>query len=639
MSQEDTQSTGSNGTDSESSGGILGVIVPNFIRRNFALKFGIVLIVMALSVGLVGLAATEQVRYYTEQQVLNDYESAAAQESDIIGQWVNKNRLATKFVSSSDVWAGNDTDEIGIELSNRKAALAADASDVHLVERRLTQSEMVASTSNSDVLLNSPLAERNRGWVNNASFETAGDVVVSDVYQTNSGPVIGFISPVDASQNRYILIEYSLGEIADSLQGNDRAEGGFTQVVNTAGVVMIDEPRTSDQRLGDDMLQAYSSNPRANEPIGQANELRSSEQASGVVASMPSYDVLDERYTVGYAPIQGTDWVVLVHAPNSAVYGFVQDVQRFGLIGTALMVLLIGGVGAILGYNTASSIDRLTRKTDQMRQGDLDVDISTGRIDNIGRLYDGFADMRDALKTQIDEAERARKEAEVSRAEAMEVNNYLQGKADEFSDVMEEAAAGNLTERMETDGENESMDRIASEFNGMIGELEKTIGQLNSFADEVAESGDIVLQSAESVRDASEQVAESTQKISDDAYDQKDRLSAISRDLDDLVETLEDIEANNPQVDLDDSLEQFRAVATTLQSAADTSDQMMSETETVAGAAEEQAAELNEVSSRAEQLKRYAKPLGDILNRFETEAEHEFVFSGGPSQSLAEEDE
>ncbi|MDT3435078.1 hypothetical protein [Haloarcula sp. 1CSR25-25] len=35
---------------------------------------------------------------------------------------------------------------------------------------------------------------------------------------------------------------------------------------------------------------------------------------------------------------------------------------------------------------------------------------------------------------------------------------------------------------------------------------------------------------------------------------------------------------------------------------------------------------------------RYANPLGEVPNRFETEAEHEFVFSGGPSQSLGEEE-
>ena len=33
-----------------------------------------------------------------------------------------------------------------------------------------------------------------------------------------------------------------------------------------------------------------------------------------------------------------------------------------------------------------------------------------------------------------------------------------------------------------------------------------------------------------------------------------------------------------------------------------------------------------EVSERADTLKRYAKPLGDILDGFETESEYEFVY-------------
>jgi hypothetical protein len=83
MSTDDTQTTDSTEVDPNASGGILAPVVPDFVRRNFALKFGIVLFIMALSVGLVGLAATEQVRNYTEQQVLSDYENAAAQEANI----------------------------------------------------------------------------------------------------------------------------------------------------------------------------------------------------------------------------------------------------------------------------------------------------------------------------------------------------------------------------------------------------------------------------------------------------------------------------------------------------------------------------------------------------------------------------
>ncbi len=200
MSSGDTQIPDSSENDSNASGGILATVVPDFIRRNFALKFGIVLFVMALSVGLIGLAATEQVKDYTEQQVLSDYENAAAQEADILSQWVDRNRLSTQFVSSDDVWASSDTDDIDIELNNRKAALSADAADIHLVERNAGQSQVVASTSNSQVLTNSALESTSRAWLTGANFETASDVTVSDVYQTNSGPVVA--SPVLSMPHR-----------------------------------------------------------------------------------------------------------------------------------------------------------------------------------------------------------------------------------------------------------------------------------------------------------------------------------------------------------------------------------------------------------------------------------------------------
>ncbi len=611
---------------------------PDVIRRSFALKFGIVLMVMALSIGVIGIAATQKVKSQTQANVQAEYQNVAGQEADLVEQWIQQNTQTTRLISNQDEWANND--DLEVTIRNEQSELPSEVKNIHVIESTLSGTDIVASTT---LPSGSPVRQVNRGWTENQTFSQSSEVHMSQVYLTGDGPVIGFLSPISASEDRLLLVEYNIHAIADGLRGTDRTEGGFTQVVDSDGTIMIDEAREG-HGVGDEVLQSYS-NGEADEPIHAANHMREHgghgdhdghSAVAGVNASMPANEhVLNEEYAVGYAPIEGTDWVVLVHAPSSAVFGWVNDVERGGILATLASVVLIGGVGIALGYNTASSIDRLRRKADEMRDGNLDVEIASARIDNIGQLYDGFADMRDSLKHQIDEAEKARKEAEVSRAEAMEMNNYLQEKADDFSTVMEETAAGDMTSRMDTDGENESMDRIAREFNEMMNELEKTTGQLKSFSDEVADSSDVVLESAQSVRDASEQVAESVQKISDDAYDQQDRLQAISEDLDELVASLEALESE-ADVDVSDSLEGFRSVATELQDAADTSQDMMVESENVAGAAEEQAAELNEVSSRAERLKRYARPLGDILERFETEAEHEFVFSGGPSQSTSE---
>jgi len=619
-------------TPSES---IVQTITPDFVRRSFALKFGLVFIVLAASVGLIGVAATDEVRTQTQQNVEEQYENTALQKSNLVEQWVNQNRLSTKLLSNQDRWASDEGD-LNLALENERSRLPADAKNMHLLERAPSETTVLASTK---VDADTNVKRVNLDWTADVSLDDATRVTVSSVYYDSESrePTIGFISPVAASQNRLLVVEYGIEEIASSLRGTGGNAQQFTLVVGSDDRVLIDQAEGASDSPRDPLV--FNTYP-VGQTVDDANSYRDSIEDAAVETSMPgNAELIDEQYTVGYAPVEGTDWVVLTHAPSSAVFGFVENIQQYGLIATVGMVVLIGGVGAILGWNTAASIDGLNRKTEEMREGNLDVTLASARIDNIGQLYDGFADMRDALKNQIDDAERARKEAEVSRAEAMEMTNYLQEKATEFSIAMEQTAGGDMTTRMEQDGENEAMDTIAAEFNRMIEELEKTTGQLKSFSEEVAESGDVVLQSAESVRDASEQVAESVQKISDDAYEQKDQLQQISEDLDTLVETLEGFEQDHADVDLEDPLTQFRTVATQLQQAADTSEQMMAESETVAGAAEEQAAELNEVSSRAQQLKRYARPLGDILDRFETEAEHEFVFSGGPSQTTRTTDE
>lgn len=602
---------------------------PDFIRRSFVLKFGIGLLVIGVAVGLIGVVATNEVRSETQQSAEADFQNTALQKSNVAEQWVSQNKLSAWLISNQDRWA-NDNRNLQQALENERERLPDDAKNIHLLERAPNGTTVVASTSIE------PGTDANLAyltWTSSVSLDKTSKVTVSNVYadREDKTPTIGFVTPTPAAENRLLVFEYGTSRLAESLKGVDGDDDRFSQVVSDEGTIIADLSDGSDGNGGSAALSEYP----VMQTVLDGNNLRKSDQKkAGVYTSMPAKEgFIDEEYIVGYAPVGGTDWVVLTHAPTSSVFSLTNRIQQWGLITIIGQIVLIGSLGLLLAYSTGSAIDRLTRKTEEMREGNLDIELQTTRIDNIGRLYVGFADMRDALKNQIDEAERARKEAEVSRAEAMEMSNHLQEKATEFSIAMEETAAGDMTTRMEQDGENEAMDTIAAEFNAMIEELEKTTGQLKSFSEEVAESGDVVLTSAESVKDASEQVAESIQRISDRAYDQKDQLQYISEDLDELVETLEIFQQEHPDLDLTEPLEQFRAVATQLQDASDTSEEMMQESETVAGAAEEQAAELNEVSSRAKQLKRYARPLGDILERFETDAEHEFVFSGGPSQT------
>ena len=628
---------------------LLQVITPGFIRRSFAIKFGLVLIIMALSIGVIGLAATQALADQTEENAESEFQGVASQQADIIDQWLQSNSQQVRLLSTNEIWTAEESVDLEIALEQQRNGLAGDVAELHVIDDEPDLGPTVAASS--DLESGFQFDEGNRQWVQSQALELQSlgldEVFVSDTYELGDERVISFVSPTTGVDNRYLMFEVSVFDIQQSLRGaNPDRDIGFTQVVNTGGYqgddsvtnnVMIDARGEAGK-----LLDTYATSESTLRPLSLANELRSPDASedAGVIARMDAdSEVLDEEYTVGYSPVVNKNgWVVVTHGPRSEVFGLVDALSSWGLIITGLAVLLIGIAGSTLGYSTSSSIDRLTRKTDEMREGDLNVDLSTTRVDNIGRLYDGFEDMRNALKNQIEEAEQsraeaesARKEAEVARAEAEELATYLQEKAGEYSEIMQQVGAGDLTKRMTKDGEEASMDQIAEEFNDMIGELEKTTGQLKSYVDEVEEAGAEVEQSAGTVREASEQVADSIQKISDDAYDQKERLQTISETMDEMASQIEEIAAEHDSVEMDDSLGQIQETASELGEIAELSQGTMAEAESVAGAAEEQAAELNEVSERAHDLQRYAQPLRDILERFETEAEHEFVFSVGPT--------
>jgi len=630
---------------------LLQTITPDVIRRSFAIKFGLVLLILALSIGGIGLAATQVLADQTEDNAESEFQGVASQQADVIDQWLESNTQQVQLLSANQVWSSDEEAELEIELEQQSPGLSSDVHELHVIDDLPDRGPTVAASTSLDG--SSLLSGGERAWFQSQIIEIQelglDNVFVSDTYQQGDERVVGFVSPTAGVDDRYLLIEVSVSDIQDTLRGADPGRDiGFTQVVDTGDYqgqesltnnVMIDA-RDENSRL----LETYSNSESTLRPLRLANDLRNSSQEAGVISRMEAdSEVLDEEYTVGYAPVENNDqWVVVTHGPRSEVFGLVDALSSWGLIVTGVAVLLIGITGSTLGYSTSSSIDRLTNKTDEIRQGNLDVDLTTSRIDNIGRLYDGFGDMRDSLKQQIEaseqsrqEAENARKEAEVARAEAEELATYLQEKAAEYSEIMGQVAAGDLTQRMTEDGEEASMDQIATGFNEMIAELEKTTGQLISYVDEVEQAGAEVENSAGTVREASEQVADSIQTISDDAYNQKERLQRITETMDGVAADVEEIATSHDEIAIEEPLARIQEIADELDEIAELSEQTMAEAQSVAGAAEEQAAELNEVSERAHDLQRYAQPLRDILGRFETEAEHEFVFSVGPTGGAA----
>jgi methyl-accepting chemotaxis protein len=522
-------------------------LVPTTIRRRYAVKFGIALLILGVSVGLIGYVATAGITGQMEERVEADHASATEQEAQSLQMWNQQNEHTVEMIARSDVVASDDPDAIEQRFLDWEEHLDADTFDISYVD--VENGTVTASTS--EAFRGAPASDLEN--VPDGAYSNATQTVpwVSDAYLTESDlgrstTVVTYVQLSAENEDRAIVYTADLEAYATDIQSD---EGVTTMILDGDDEVMLDnvdyggDHATFGQAYGGDgsLLQSARTEGATTERIASSS-LNFETDAYGF-----GTDGSDE-YIASSARVLGTDWVVVTYEPTERALGFVNTINDWGIIATILGVILIGMVGAVLGRNTAVSIDRLTAKAARMEEGNLDVDLETKRIDNIGRLYDGFDSMRVALREQIEEAEAARREAERERERVAEINDHLEEKAAEYCAVMGDAADGDLTARADADSENEQMQQIGEDFNEMLEEIERTVAQLGRFATDVATASEQVTASSEEVRSASQQVTESIQEISDGADRQNESLQSVNQEMSALSTTTEEIAASSNEV-------------------------------------------------------------------------------------------
>jgi methyl-accepting chemotaxis protein len=629
--------------------GALRVVTPARVRSSYTTKLMVGFVAVIILGVIAGGVLTMQTGATLEEQTNAQLESSASTQAELLGQWVQRMEEETRLLSRARTLDRHHLDPGAVNHFLRHEVdtgrLPDEVVGLHLA--RAPDGRVLASEAEDVVDTN---IEDTGLSLDELQFDSADDAFVSDPFRHEQlgKPVLAVVSPVPQGSpqassgdhahgdgftfegeehGHYLVMIVDLEQRVDSIP--QQSSEGFTMVVDGEGTVVMSHQK--DRILGSHMQDTSG--------VASTAVEQGLDGATGTSQMDMQMGGESMSFLAGHAPVDNseTDWVVVTHIPTSEAFA-IRNTISMNLIGLILLGILgFGGVWAVIHLDI-SRLETLTDKAAQLRDGKLDVEVpELEREDEIGELYGTFEGMRGALEQQIEEAKSARKEAEVSRARAERMSEHLEERAEEYSVTMQHCAAGDLTRRMERDDENEAMDQIASEFNDMIGELEKTTGQLTNYVDEVEEAGEEVEQSAATVREASEQVADSTQTIAADAEQQQDRLHDIAETMTEIAEQLESVaEQSGDDVDVD--LERIQSVSEELDELADLSAETKSETDNVSAAAQEQAAELNEVSQRAEDLQRYATPLREILDQFETEAQHEFVFSIGPTGSPARAD-
>ncbi len=233
----------------------------------------------------------------------------------------------------------------------------------------------------------------------------------------------------------------------------------------------------------------------------------------------------------------------------------------------------------------------------------------TARAEAEAAESEAKAAQSDAQSAQS-EAETARRDAERAREEAEQLNTHLEQKAAAFSTTMEQAAAGDFTQRMDNESQSEAMTNIATAFNEMVDELETTIAEIQSFAQEVAASTEEVTAGADESQSASEQVSESIQAISADAENQSENLTEVTRETQSLSGTVEEVAAS-----ADDIATKSEATAERAQEGREAASRAMGEMNEIETKSTETIDEINSLASEIQEISEIVDLITDIAEQ------------------------
>lgn len=357
--------------------------VRRFFSASYRRKLAVGLLVVFLVGGMVGVGLYVHVGSLLDEDVEQSMTSAAELEAAELNEWLDKHRMLARILSANDVYADGTEDEIESYLQTQRRDRESTAVvDAYLIERRTLE----VQTSARDAVEGKTV--ESLPWEDRLAFEDFDDVVVTDPYENQFGDrVVAFVSPTEAAPGHLLVVTVDAATVAARFE--PAVEGGFSRVVDSSGTVhFATDPSVIGTQYVDGRLRA----PAVTDGLHRESGFRTDTAYETSRA---------EDYALAYAPVSGTDWVVLEHAPESQAYTIAREVRTwFATFGFIALVLLLGTMLA-LGRDVSGELDRLTDRANRIEAGEYDVDLESDRVDEFGDLHRAFASMRDTLRDRV----------------------------------------------------------------------------------------------------------------------------------------------------------------------------------------------------------------------------------------------
>jgi len=475
---------------------------------NVLYKLGIGAAIVFLVIASMGAVTVVQTEGILEGQTSGELKQFSGAQSTQVQSWMSNTERETQYLSEFL----SDSENRDAELESRVSNLPEELSSIHIINGETggvetTTNDAYRGTDSSDTSL-PDIDYENIGTVD------AGQVGWVGPYESSSteSMALAFYTPLP-NENSVLVLEANLNEASNML---NTPANGRTIVTNREGtVVMSSVPNTigeNSNTLGITNEDVFDLANQENSVTFQTNQFTDTVTYNG-----------NEQVT-GITSLDQTGHIVVSQAPTSSAYYLQRTITDQVAILIIVSLATIAAVLGIIGRDILQSISRLREYGTEVADGNYNPEVTElSREDEFGDLFDTVQTMSSSLESEIRETRNR--------------NQELETVVEQQQSVMKDVSEGDLTVRMDTETEVGQLSNLASQFNEMMDDFQRSIEEAIEFGEEVTAASEQATAGTEEIHQASKQVTDSVQEISSGVENQNNHLDGIATGMAELAET------------------------------------------------------------------------------------------------------
>lgn len=301
--------------------------------------------------------------------------------------------------------------DLGIVSPDGKATYS-DGSIVELGEKDYFKKALSGQSNVSDLLMSE--ATSNLSIIYAAPIESGGGVI---------GVLIG-------RRDGTVL--------SDAIEDIAYGEKGYAYIINDEGTVVAHRER-------DRVLNQYNPIEETKDDKGQESVARLFESMISEKTGIDEYKLDGQDLYAGFAPIEGSDWILAVTADSGEVLSTIPKMRNGIMISIAAILLFSVGIIYFIGNAISKPIILAVKHSEKIADLDFSQDVPEEFLekkDEIGSLSKGFQRLTDSLRQILKEIDESSERVAATSEELTATTQQSAAAAEEVSKTTEEIAKG-----------------------------------------------------------------------------------------------------------------------------------------------------------------------------------------------------